>query len=118
MDACDGVQIGASCALLRKLIVMKEVHVRLLSALGCALMLVPFAATAEAPKKAPEEKVVCKRIYGADTGSHFQASKRICRKASDWEQLDRETDEAMRSFRDSARGDPNGPTQDMGANPQ
>ena len=91
---------------------------RLLSALGCALMLVPFAATAEAPKKAPEGKVVCKRIYGADTGSHFQASKRVCRKASDWDQLDREADQAMRSVRDSSPVDPNNVPAGAGGGPQ
>lgn len=91
---------------------------RILLALGCALMLVPSAATAQAPKKAPEEKMVCKRVYGADTGSHFQSSKRVCRKASDWEQLERETDEAMRSFRDSPRVDPNNLPGGVGGGPQ
>jgi hypothetical protein len=91
---------------------------RILLALGCALMLAPSAATAESPKKAPEEKLVCKRVYEADTGSHFQSSKRVCRKASDWDQLDRETDQAMRSVRDSSPVDPNNVPAGAGGGPQ
>ena len=92
---------------------------RILLALASALLLVPSAAiSADSPKKAPEDKVICKRVYDADTGSHFTSSKRVCRKASDWEQLERETGEAMRNIRDSNGVDPNNPVSGMGGSPQ
>lgn len=91
---------------------------RMLLALGCALMLTPSAVAADPPKEKPADKVICKRIYDADTGSHFRSSRRVCRKASDWDQLDRETDEAMRSFRDNARPGDIPSTHGLGSDPE
>lgn len=90
---------------------------RILLALGCALLLAP-AAPAAPQKAAPTEKVICKRVYEADTGSHFQSSKRICRPASDWEQIDRETQGVMRSVRDNTALNPNATTQGAASEPQ
>ena len=92
---------------------------RILMALGCVFMVAPSAAVAADPPKAPrEDKVICKRVYEADTGSHFTSSRRVCRKASDWDQLERETGEAMRIIRDSTAPGDVPSAQGLGSTPQ
>ena len=91
---------------------------RFVLALCCALVLAPSATLADPPKAAADDKIVCKRMYEADTGSHFQTSKRICRKASDWNQIDRETDAVMRTVREHTALSPNATTQGTASDPQ
>ena len=49
----------------------------------------------------PMQKVICKRVYDADTGSHFQSSSRICRTAADWKEIEEGTERTMRQLHDS-----------------
>ena len=67
------------------------------------------AATPEPKDRAPDrpEKVICKRIYEADTGSHFQSSKRICRTAADWKEIEDGTERVMKTIRENSGINPN-----------
>lgn len=94
------------------------VHMRILMGLACALVLMPSAVAADPPKPTPQEKVICKRVYEADTGSHFTSSKRVCRKSSDWDQLEREKNEAMRTVRDNTAPGEVPSAQGLGSTPQ
>ena len=82
----------------------------------CAAGALLFAASAgaAADKKPPEDKVICKRVYQADTGSHFQSSQRICYKASEWKEIEDGTDRVLRSFHDSHGVNPNDLAPSMG----
>jgi hypothetical protein len=89
---------------------------RILAAVGCALI---FAATAAPAKEPQEDQVVCKRQYDADTGSHFQISRKVCRKASEWKELEAQTERTLRSIKETGSPNPAGSTQGMGgAGPQ
>ena len=52
-------------------------------------------------KPDPAEKVICKRVYDADTGSHFQSSKRICRTAAEWKDIEDGTQRVMKTIREN-----------------
>lgn len=79
------------------------------------LMGVSTAADAQAQR---EDKVVCKRQYEPDTGSHFRASKKVCMKKSEWKALEDETDQTLRNMseRSAPGGVERGPTG--GSTPQ
>jgi hypothetical protein len=79
----------------------------LLCAAGALLFASSAAAMAGEPKKPPEDKIVCKRVYQADTGSHFTSSERVCHKASEWKDLEDETARTMRQLHDSHGVNPN-----------
>lgn len=51
---------------------------------------------------APAEKPICKRIYEADTGSHFQSSKRVCRTAAEWKEIEDGTQRVMKTIRENS----------------
>ena len=75
------------------------------------------SATAQQPTPAaPQEKLICKRQVDADTGSHFSRSKRVCMKASDWKQLDDETQRAITNIKNRGGLEPV-PLQGMGGGP-
>ena len=76
----------------------------------------PSAAAQQPTPAAPQEKVVCKRQVDADTGSHFSRSKRVCMKASDWKQLDDETQRAITTIKNRGGLEPV-PIQTMGGGP-
>ena len=66
--------------------------------LSIAMLLAMTSPAVAAPRPPAEDKVVCKRQYQADTGSHFQNSKKVCLKLSEWKELDDRTQQAMRDF--------------------
>ena len=75
-----------------------------------AAVILSTAAAAQVKDKPAEvqEKVVCKRVYDADTGSHFTSSKRVCRTALEWKLLEAETQRSMQRIRDNGGFNPNG----------
>lgn len=81
----------------------------LLGIAATLLVTTAAAATPEARDRAPDpaEKVICKRIYEADTGSHFQSSKRVCRTAADWKEIEEGTERVMKTIRENSGINPN-----------
>jgi hypothetical protein len=81
---------------------------RILFAAATGLLLSSAAAAAPqatAAKDRPadaSQKVICKRIYDADTGSHFQSSKRVCRTAADWKEIEEGTERVMKTIRENS----------------
>jgi len=74
---------------------------RLLIGVAAVMLLTASAAQAkdEPPKTA--EKLVCKRVYGADLGSHFQTSKRVCHTALEWKELEDVNNRSLQTMRDN-----------------
>jgi hypothetical protein len=89
-----------------------------IAAVAAGLGLISSSALSQQPvqQNAPQEKVVCKRQVDADTGSHFSSSKRVCMKASDWKQLDDETQRALTTIKNSGGLEPV-PIKSMGGGP-
>jgi hypothetical protein len=92
---------------------------RIFVIVASALVLAATSAGAQqpAPPIAPQERVICKRQIDADTGSHFSSSRRVCMKASDWKQLDDETQRALTAASNGGRVSAV-PNQGMGGSPQ
>lgn len=88
----------------------------LLLVLAAAAVEPSAAAPQPIQQAAPQEKVICKRQVDADTGSHFSRSKRVCMKASDWKQLDDETQRAITTIKNRGGLEPV-PIQTMGGGP-
>jgi hypothetical protein len=86
---------------------------RLLLCAGAALLFTTSAMAAD-NKSPPEDKIVCKRVYDADTGSHFTSSQRVCHKASEWKELDDQTQRTMQRIRDPHGVNPNDLAPSMG----
>ena len=68
----------------------------LLCAAGVLLFAASTTAAAGDKNQPPEDKIICKRVYQADTGSHFTSSERVCHRASEWKELEDGTDRVMR----------------------
>jgi hypothetical protein len=83
--------------------------------LAGAAALIVSAVSAEA-KEPREDKVICKRQQDADTGSHLGFSKRVCRKASEWRELEEGTEQTIQIMRD--RGSRGKLAPSMGGSPQ
>ena len=75
-----------------------------------------FGGVAAEAKEPREDKRVCKRVYDADTGSHFQSSKRVCRTAAEWKELENGTEQTIQQIRD--RGSRGNLAPAMGGSPQ
>ncbi len=71
---------------------------RIIGAAGLVLLSFHMAASAQEPAK---EKLVCKRITQADTGSHFSSSRRICKTKEEWKELEDEAQRLLQSNRSS-----------------
>ena len=65
----------------------------------------------------PAEKVICKRVYDADTGSHFQSSKRICRTAAEWKEIEDGTERVMKTIRENSGIAPSDLAPGLGGGP-
>jgi hypothetical protein len=81
---------------------------------GLLLLSAGTMAAAADNGQPPEDKIICKRVYDADTGSHFTSSVRVCHKASEWKELDDETQRTMRTIHDSHGVNPNDLAPTMG----
>jgi hypothetical protein len=86
-----------------------RIRMRLPLAVAAGLMLssaIAAAAPQTQPSKDrapdPAEKVICKRVYDSDTGSHFQSSKRICRTAAEWKEIEDGTQRVMKTIRENS----------------
>ena len=75
-----------------------------------------FSGVAAQAKEPREDKVICKRQQDADTGSHLGFSKRVCRKASEWKELEDGTEQTIQQIRD--RGSRGKLAPAMGGSPQ
>lgn len=81
---------------------------RLLALVGCACLgLVATAAAAKDEQAPQEDKVVCKRQYDADTGSHFAMPKKVCLKKSEWKQMEDGAENSLRRLREQGSACPN-----------
>lgn len=76
---------------------------RLVIILACASFGVATAAVAAGQPTAKvdpqEDKIVCKRQYDADTGSHFAAPKKVCMKKSEWKELEAGVESSVERIR-------------------
>lgn len=92
-------------------------------AIAAGLLLSSAAAAAPQTQPAkdrapdPAEKVICKRVYDADTGSHFQSSKRICRTAAEWKEIEDGTERVMKTIRENSGIAPSDLAPGIGAGP-
>ena len=73
---------------------------RLLLGVAAAMFFMGTAQAKDEPAN-PTEKLICKRVYGADTGSHFQSSKRTCHTAAEWKEIEDAAERTMRTVRDN-----------------
>jgi hypothetical protein len=96
---------------------------RLPIAIAAAMLASSAAAAAPQTQPAkdrapdPAEKVICKRVYEADTGSHFQSSKRICRTAAEWKEIDDGTQRVMKTIRENSGINPADLAPGLGSGP-
>jgi hypothetical protein len=91
----------------------------LLAVVGGGLVLVTGAAQAKDPAVQSAEKPICKRVYDADTGSHFTSSKRVCHTAAEWKEIEDGTERTMRTLRDNGGANPGALSSGgLGAGPQ
>lgn len=81
---------------------------RMLIGIATAILFTAGAAQAKDKPANAEEKLVCKRVYDADTGSHFTSSKRVCHTALEWRELEAETQRSMQRIRDNGGFNANG----------
>jgi hypothetical protein len=91
----------------------------LLGVIGAGLVLTAGTAQAKDPAAPATEKPICKRVYDADTGSHFTSSKRVCHTAAEWKEIEDGTERTMRTLRDNGGANPSALTSGgLGAGPQ
>ena len=93
---------------------------RMLFGIAAAILFTTAAGAAPEVKDKPApraEKPVCKRIYEADTGSHFQSSKRVCHTAAEWKEIEDGTDRVMRTIRENSGINPGDLAPGMGGGP-
>ena len=85
-----------------------------LTAMLCASApaLAQVASNSAAPAK---DKLVCKRSGDFETGSRLRRESKVCRKESEWKELDQLTERALRDASDTAR--PTEPTSANGPSP-
>jgi hypothetical protein len=86
--------------------------------LSSAAAAAPQAQATKDSKPDRSEKLVCKRVYEADTGSHFQSSKRICRTAAEWKEIQDGTDRVMKTIRENSGINPGDLAPGVGGGPQ
>ena len=79
---------------------------RILFGIAAALLFTATAVQAEDKPAEGKDKPICKRVYEADTGSHFTSSKRVCRTALEWKELEGETQRTMQRLRDNGGASP------------
>lgn len=92
-----------------------------MSAVVSILIAALSAGEAPADIEVIKEKIVCKRVYNNDTGSHFKSSKRICAPESAWKEQEVETDRVLRNVTErgsSIVNGPDSPARSMGGAPQ
>jgi len=90
---------------------------RMIFAVAAALLVTSVGAQAKDKPADGPDKVVCKRVYDADTGSHFTSSKRICHTALEWKLLEDETQRSMQTLRDHGGFNPNNRAPGAGGGP-
>lgn len=73
---------------------------RLAMWLACACLGLTTAAAAKDPPTPAEDKVICKRQFDADTGSHFAMPKKVCLRKSEWRQMEEGAENALRRIRE------------------
>ncbi|HVU29634.1 MAG TPA: hypothetical protein VHE36_04460 [Sphingomicrobium sp.] len=91
---------------------------RMMLGVAAALLLGTGMAAAKDRPADPPDKVICKRVYDADTGSHFTSSKRICHTAAEWKEIQDDLDRTLRQVRDNSGLNPNDIPPSMGGRPQ
>lgn len=81
-----------------------------LALLSCGVSAPVFAAQGPA-----EDKRICKRDRSHDTGSHLSRPRKICMKASEWREMEQESQRNIDRLRDRRGVDPKGPAAVGGA---
>ena len=64
----------------------------------CAIALASTAAFAQ--ENPNEDKIVCKRAEADYTGSHLSRPKKVCKKQSEWKQMNQDKEQLMSKVRD------------------
>ena len=77
----------------------------MLGVIGLIATATAQAATA-APVAVPTEKLVCKRVEEASTGSRLGKTRRICRTQAEWRAMDDETSRAISKTKSVGLTDP------------
>ena len=80
-----------------------------------ALLSCGVSAPALAADEPAEDKRICKRDRSFDTGSHLSKPRKICMKASEWRELEQESQRNIDRLRDRRGVDPDGPASFGGA---
>ncbi|HET7604947.1 MAG TPA: hypothetical protein VFK28_02620 [Sphingomicrobium sp.] len=94
---------------------------RMLLGVAAALLFTTGAGAApeaKSPPAAPTDKPICKRIYEADTGSHFRSSKRVCHTAAEWKEIEDGTERVMKTIRENSGINPGDLAPGIGGGPQ
>ncbi len=87
---------------------------RAIGVAGLLLLSFHVAASAQEPAK---DKIICKRVIQADTGSHFSNSKRVCMSALDWKLQEDETQRTLHQAKDRSSINPAVIPPGMGSTP-
>jgi hypothetical protein len=90
----------------------QEIEMRLLFCIGAGLACMSTVAVAENAR--PADKVVCKRSETPETGSRIHRSKRVCRTASEWKQLELAAQRTMENAGMAGEVDSRGPSAGAG----
>jgi hypothetical protein len=92
---------------------------RMLFGIAAAILFTTAAGAAPEAKDKPAraEKPICKRIYDADTGSHFQSSKRVCHTAAEWKEIEDGTERVMKTIRENSGINPGDLAPGIGSGP-
>lgn len=75
-------------------------------------------AVAKEPPAPGEDKIVCKRQYDADTGSHFAFPKKVCLRKSEWREVEEAADHSLRRLRQQGGACPKCLVTGSGGGPQ
>jgi hypothetical protein len=73
---------------------------RLSICIACICLGVTTAAAAKDPPDPNEDKIICKRQYDADTGSHFASPKKVCLRKSEWKEMENGAENSLRRIRE------------------
>ena len=83
--------------------------------IAVALLSCGVSAPAFAAQEPAEDKRICKRDRSFQTGSHLSRPRKICMKASEWQELEQESQRNIDRLRDRRGVDPDGPASVGGA---
>ncbi len=90
---------------------------RALVSVSMALILVSAPAFANEMPEAPKDKRICKVTEEGRTGTHLGGRSKVCRKASEWKELEDNTERSLREIDDRRAPDSFGASPAAGPTP-